>query len=222
MINVVCPNCNTEFEKSLGQYNSNEKRGHKSFCGRDCRDDFNKVPLIEFDCDCCGKLASKTKRDYNKSQHHFCSMLCYSKFKTGKSRVQKSRKQLKQYLCKTCGILIGNGFKDSKGRKLCDNCPKNTGKNYVDWSKVSVKDFKVRFKTNHQYHARVRSLARNLYKQSKLPKLCTKCGYSLHYEVCHIKSVKDFDDSQMISDINSPDNLLALCPNCHWELDNHC
>ena len=33
-------------------------------------------------------------------------------------------------------------------------------------------------------------------------------------------AVSDFDDSALISEINSKDNLIALCPNHHWEYDH--
>lgn len=49
---------------------------------------------------------------------------------------------------------------------------------------------------------------------------CEHCGYSKHVELAHIKAVSDFDDSSLLSEVNSPDNLKALCPNCHWEFDN--
>lgn len=49
---------------------------------------------------------------------------------------------------------------------------------------------------------------------------CRACGYDKHFEVCHIKAVTDFTDDTLISEINSPDNLVPLCPNCHWEFDN--
>jgi len=46
------------------------------------------------------------------------------------------------------------------------------------------------------------------------------CGYSNHVEVCHIKSVSDFDGDELMRNINSIDNLIGLCPNHHWEFDN--
>lgn len=36
---------------------------------------------------------------------------------------------------------------------------------------------------------------------------------------CHIKAIKLSIKSTRISEINSLDNLIALCPNCHWEFD---
>lgn len=62
--------------------------------------------------------------------------------------------------------------------------------------------------------------ARRVYQDSEKPKKCACCGYDKHYEVAHIKAVSDFDDDVLISEINDIDNLIALCPNHHWEYDN--
>ena len=44
---------------------------------------------------------------------------------------------------------------------------------------------------------------------------CAICGYDKHVEIAHIKPVSDFTDSCTIAEINSIDNLIALCPNHH-------
>lgn len=62
--------------------------------------------------------------------------------------------------------------------------------------------------------------ARCTYDNSDKPKQCIVCGYNKHYEVAHIKAVSDFTDDALISEINDIDNLIALCPNHHWEYDN--
>lgn len=49
---------------------------------------------------------------------------------------------------------------------------------------------------------------------------CAICGYKNHTEACHIKPVRDFLDTELVKVINHPDNLVLLCPNHHWELDN--
>jgi 5-methylcytosine-specific restriction endonuclease McrA len=50
-------------------------------------------------------------------------------------------------------------------------------------------------------------------------RICQACGYSKHVEVCHLKPLSSFDlDTE--SSFNDDSNLLLLCPNCHWELDN--
>lgn len=62
--------------------------------------------------------------------------------------------------------------------------------------------------------------ARFIYKQSNKNKSCIVCKYKKHYEVAHIKPVSEFEDNELISTINNVDNLIALCPNHHWEYDN--
>lgn len=66
----------------------------------------------------------------------------------------------------------------------------------------------------------IQKYARKIYESSNKPKQCICCGYSKHYEVAHIKAVSDFDDDALIAEINSENNLIALCPNHHWEYDN--
>ena len=46
------------------------------------------------------------------------------------------------------------------------------------------------------------------------------CGYDKTYEVAHIKAVSEFSDDALISEINDINNLIALCPNHHWEFDH--
>ena len=62
--------------------------------------------------------------------------------------------------------------------------------------------------------------AKKIYDLSDKPKQCVVCGYDKHYEVAHIKAVSDFDNNALITEINNVDNLIALCPNHHWEYDN--
>lgn len=62
----------------------------------------------------------------------------------------------------------------------------------------------------------VRGRARNQYKNIKV---CQFCGYDKHVEVCHIKPIHSFSLDTLISVVNAPDNILILCPNCHWEFD---
>jgi len=68
-------------------------------------------------------------------------------------------------------------------------------------------------------YARLRQDARRLYLAA-FPYRCVRCGYDKHIEVCHRKPVSSFDLDTPISVVNALDNLLGLCPNCHWELDH--
>lgn len=65
----------------------------------------------------------------------------------------------------------------------------------------------------------IRSYARSHYKNlTKKP--CASCGYPHHVELCHIKAICTFPDTATVAEINSKNNIVQLCPNCHWELDN--
>lgn len=75
-------------------------------------------------------------------------------------------------------------------------------------------------KNYQSYRSAIRKIAEAIYKASDKPCCCAKCGYSNHIEIAHIKAVADFDDSSTIAEINSINNLIALCPNHHWEYDN--
>lgn len=75
-------------------------------------------------------------------------------------------------------------------------------------------------KNYQSYRSSIRRLAEITYKNSGKPLKCHICGYDKHVEIAHIKAVSDFDNDVLIKDINSKDNLIALCPNHHWEYDN--
>lgn len=79
----------------------------------------------------------------------------------------------------------------------------------------------IKMSKNYQsYRGSVRRLAELTYKNSGKECKCAICGYSNHIEVAHIKAVSEFDHFVTIAEINSIDNLIALCPNHHWEYDN--
>ena len=66
----------------------------------------------------------------------------------------------------------------------------------------------------------IRKLADSIFKKSNKPRECAVCGYSKHIEIAHIKGVSEFSDDSLVSEINDINNLVALCPNHHWEFDS--
>ena len=61
----------------------------------------------------------------------------------------------------------------------------------------------------------VRASARILLKESGKEYKCDICRFSEHVEVCHIKPISSFPLTAKISEVNSLDNLVYLCPNHH-------
>lgn len=86
---------------------------------------------------------------------------------------------------------------------------------------ISKGDLFKRNKLWQTARSQIQKKARENYENSNKPKKCIVCGYDKHYEVAHIKAVSEFDNSALISEIDNIKNLIALCPNHHWEYDNN-
>jgi 5-methylcytosine-specific restriction endonuclease McrA len=67
--------------------------------------------------------------------------------------------------------------------------------------------------------ARLRQHARRHYLAVR-PYQCVRCGYDKHIEVCHKRPLTTFSLDTPIAIVNAIDNLVGLCPNCHWEFDH--
>lgn len=151
----------------------------------------------------CIKCQTETKNQ------KFCSRKC----STSWNNKLNPRRKLKPTNCYKCGILIKR-TNYSDRRKVCSDCNRNS----VDWSKVTYKT--MRCQRAYQKNSRIRELARRLYSQSGKPKFCSVCGYDKHIEICHKNPISSHKPDSLISTINHIDNLIALCPNHHWEFDN--
>lgn len=151
-------------------------------------------------CANCGKETSNRK---------FCSRSCSA---TVNNKKHPKRKRVTRK-CKICGCDITN-LGAGRGRFCKEH-------NYlcVNWSNITLGE--IRSKRKYQRSSRIRELARQTYLRSNRPKCCEICGYDKHFEVCHIRPINNFLDSDSISKINDIDNLKALCPNHHWELDRN-
>lgn len=69
-------------------------------------------------------------------------------------------------------------------------------------------------------YARVRNAARAQYKNLVKNGTCARCGWRYHVEVCHIKPIGAHEETDTVGYVNRMDNIILLCPNCHWLLDN--
>jgi hypothetical protein len=133
----------------------------------------------------------------------FCSRTCAAQY----NNRQFPKREKRKFFCRNCGA------ETEYRRQYCDSCSPKDG---ADWSKRTL----AFVRSFLDFHARIRQLARRTYSGSGNPQQCVNCGYSKHVQICHIRAIQDFPDDTPISVINSPENLVALCPNCHWELDH--
>jgi hypothetical protein len=123
-------------------------------------------------------------------------------------------------ICSRCG----NPFEVS-GRKRHNlkRCPECTGKIFPQLWKIHNMSKGEVFSASISWQA-ARSMiqrhAREVYKHAALPKECKECGYSKHFDVCHILAVSEFPEDILVGVINDPGNLIALCKLHHWERDH--
>lgn len=137
----------------------------------------------------------------------FCSNSCSASY----NNKLKSKRKLKNILCKECGNAIDRkGFRDR--RLICEACK-------AKLLNPSLGD--AIYKKHHRSSAfaLVRTRARSVSKKAGMG-ACAICGYDKHVEICHKIPISLFDLNVKISEINSLANLVALCPNHHWEFDN--
>ncbi len=145
-----------------------------------------------------------------------CGRSCTNKNRTF-VKVRKNAKRIRSY-CE-CGSPI-SGYKS----KFCKDCyQEKLKKNLVEkGNTISVGDVlkkTEKYKSLHRYQP-IRNDAIRILKISGLKEECKVCGYSTHVEVCHIKGIADFTKESLLSEVNDLSNLVYLCPNHHWELDN--
>lgn len=161
--------------------------------------------ILKNSCQNCGKLTKNPS---------FCSRSCSNSY-TNKNNPPKRKITRK---CSKCNCLV-----KSCKHNLCEFHWQEYQSNKIEniqnltlfdyWSKKSLQNLHISSKNAH-----IRGLARSWNKDLiKLP--CAKCKYDKHVELCHIKSLKSFPETATIIEVNGKNNIIQLCPNCHWEFD---
>lgn len=207
-------------------------------------DEYNQNPNL---CKFCNKplIAPYDKRLYETLKKQFCSISCAAKFNNLKhSNIQKyndkaitlihtkSDEEIIEAFNNSSSITefgykIGYKCKIGKSKIVCEKL-ESLGLNINDIDKTPIrqitkltkKELFNRYDNWQTARSQIQKYARLNYEISNKPKYCIICGYDKHFEVAHIKAVSDFDDNTSILEINDIDNLIALCPNHHWEYDN--
>ena len=199
---INCPYCQTI---------KVQKRGH------------NRIGLQVYQCKTCGRkfttetvpkppprkmprIVSCLQCGEPTENPRFCSRSCAAVYNN--QAYPKRTKQ--QRRCKRCGTPVTGWI------RICHNCKVVRGTR-VDWSKRTLGE--VHANAKYQVSALCRLVARQIFKQSSRPRICQNCGYEKHVEICHIRAIKDFSPDTPIAIVSGIDNLIALCPNCHWEFD---
>lgn len=199
LVKINCFQCNNTFERKISEVNRNNRQNRKNFCSQTCLN-LNRNQKIEVKCHQCNKLFSKSKSQL--SNNNFCSRSCSSTYNN-----TKRPKLLLSKQCKTCETSIYSN------KTYCKNCWENR-------NNLTLKQLKYNSSIPNNAYGSIRARARNIANKLGWNK-CIKCGYDKHVEIAHVKPITKFDEDTPVSIINDPSNLLALCPNCHWEFDHH-
>lgn len=154
--------------------------------------------MLDKKCDHCGKSYS-TKEQSSK----YCCTTCANRDIASKRNVPT-----KDSFCKECGCS------HSRNSEFCSQICRST----FEMKSISIGEAS-KYSQQNRYRS-IRDKGNNFYKHYGKSSECEHCGYSKHTENCHIRPVSDFEDGDTVWDCNKPDNMVFLCRNCHWELDN--
>lgn len=165
-------------------------------------------------CKCCSKEFVPSGLSINNAHKQLCcSVSCSNKF--------QPRRKKKISNCVYCGQPV-SFFRS----KHCDKC-KQEGRHrfYRKQSskllnEITIGEYIKTARNGSNKYDCIRGRARSAYMRSDKPKHCRACGFDKHFEVCHIKPISEFSLDSLVSDVNHDDNLVALCPNCHWLFDH--
>ena len=220
---------------SLDEYNKKLKENAKLR-----KIEYNKNPHL---CKYCGKPILMNENDkYNDVfKKKFCSLSCtgkYGQLVNPRIPPQKEKCKLDNFTNEELVSIYHkcNSIKDlekmlgykniSKQRNVHEkfnelglSIDKLKNKD-ITLNKLTKRDLFEIYELWQTARSTIQKQARLVYQNSDKPKRCICCGYDKHYEVAHIRSVSDFNDDALIPEINNVNNLIALCPNHHWEYDN--
>ena len=195
---ITCPYC----ESSHIYKNGFSIKGEQRYICINCNRKFTESTVVRMPketivihCINCGKETTNPR---------FCSKTCAAQY----NNVHFPKRQANPRFCKYCGVRIHGR------RTTCDEC----NPSIVDWTERTLKQ--IRDAAKYQANGQIRGIARRTYEQANRPRICANCGYSKHIEICHIRAINSFPDETPVAVINDLANLVALCPNCHWEFDN--
>lgn len=146
----------------------------------------------------------------------FCNLSCAAKTN---NRVAVKRPRLVQ-ICQRCPSPLPYA---QHRRRFCDSCltivkAENVHGHPVE-NRTKGELFSIRSNWQSARTA-IRNHANIIYRRSGKNYDCYVCGYSKHVQICHIQSVSTFPSAALVKEINAVSNLVALCPNHHWEFDH--
>lgn len=171
-------------------------------------------------CSCCSLEFEKKGSEIKKSKtgKHYCSKSCSAKI----NNRGRQRNRAKARTCKHCK----GEYRTSNGHKsviLCQKCSEKHRDKTNALKALTIGEYNRRnaksIKHTSWTYAAIRTLNRSWNKEMLLLG-CASCGYSKHVELAHRKAVSEFSKDALLGEVNSKENVVQLCRNCHWEFDH--
>jgi len=156
-----------------------------------------KREAVEVKCDECGKKFLKSKRFVKEGKNNYCNKKCRSESLTNQVEL----------ICDNCGkeysVPVSRVKNSKSGYHFCSKVCKDEGQKI----KNGLKGMWPEHFGNGNGRNTYRRLAFDNYKHE-----CEVCGYDEHEGLLHVHHI---DCNRNNNDI---DNLMILCPTCHWAL----
>lgn len=173
-------------------------------------------------CKTCNKEFNKIPSEIKKFPNHFCSRSCAAK----NNNKGKQRNKATIRICNSCG---GEFKREKKHRsdRYCQECTRGYSTiqefHSEQLKSCTIGEYRNKLSVKNKHpswtHSHIRQFNRS-WNIEMTSRPCAHCGYDKHVELCHAKEISSFDDNALLSEVNSSDNVIQLCRNCHWETHN--
>ena len=155
-------------------------------------------------CENCSVEFERKPSQISKVNRVFCSRKCAISYNNRKHPKRKKTKTI----CGDCG-----GSK-SYGSARCQSC-KNR-KVFIEVGNSPISNYFLGKKSaSRAKYNPIRKWARNSMEYWNIKKECFVCRFSTYVEVCHKIGIATFEETALMKEVNSKDNLIYLCPNHH-------
>ena len=123
-------------------------------------------------------------------------------------------KSLPKYACQSCGK-----HRKKTTNPICRSCyDKNRTQIILDVN-TPINQLFYSYGSRNKYNY-IRSHSRRLISSLGIEKICSCCKFEHGVQICHVKPICDFPEDTPLNEVNNLDNLVLLCPNCHWLFDH--
>lgn len=155
----------------------------------------------------------------NRWQLKFCSRSCAATYNNKRRPKEVTDKIIEARGQKRNLCLCPCGKPKSFAALVCKDCDLERRMQISSSNTIGSRENRKNGPSN-RYQLIRQNAQRVLRIKSDRERKCQCCGFSHHVHVCHKKGIDTFPKDTLLSEVNALDNLVYLCPNCHWMFDH--